>query len=69
MILHKDSHHNCYSGCATHRQDAEIDWLVRLHLSEAQLPVIPDPTSQSEAAKKLAAQWDQLEVHDGLVNR
>ena len=51
------------------QQDAEIGWLLRLRLSQAQPPVIQDPASQSEAAKELVAQWDQLEVRDGLVYR
>jgi len=38
-----------------------------LRLSQAQPPVIQDLASQSEAAKELAAQWDQLEIYDGLV--
>jgi len=54
---------------AQQQQDAEIGWLVRLRLSQAQPPSFQDLASQSEAAKKLAAQWDQLEVHDGLVYR
>jgi len=49
--------------------NAEIGWLVRLRLSQAQPPVIQDLASQSEAAKELAAQCDQLEVHDGPLYR
>jgi len=54
---------------AQQQQDAEIGWLVRLRLSQAQPPGIQDLASDSEAAKELAAQLDQLEVHDGLVYR
>ena len=54
---------------AQQQQDAEIGWLVRLRLSQAQPPSFQDLASQSEAAKELAAQWNQLEVHDGLVYR
>jgi len=38
-------------------------------LVSSALPVIQDLAYQSEAAKELAAQWDQLEVRDRLVYR
>jgi len=55
---------------ATQQQnDAEIGYLVRLHLSQTYPPAIQDLASQSESAKVLFAQWNQLEVHSGLVYR
>ena len=51
------------------QQDVDIGYLVRLRLTQTQPPLIQELASQSEAAKELAAQWNQLEVHDGLVYR
>jgi len=55
---------------ATQQQnDAEIGYLVRLRLSQTHPPAVQDLASQSESAKELFAQWNQLEVHSGLVYR
>jgi len=51
------------------QNDAEIGYLVRLRLSQTHPPAVQDLASQSESAKELSAQWNQLEVHNGLVYR
>ena len=40
---------------------------MRLRLSQTHPPAVQDLVPQSESTKQLCAQWDQLEVHDGLV--
>ena len=54
---------------AQQQNDAEIGYLVWLRLSQAHPPAVQDLAPQSEPAKKLFAQWKQLEVHKGLVYR
>ena len=40
-----------------------------MRLSQTHPPAVQDLASQSESAKELFAQWNQLEVHNGLVYR
>ena len=51
------------------QNDAEIGYLVRMRLSQTHPPAVQELASQSESAKELFAQWDQLEVHNRLVYR
>ena len=43
--------------------------MIRMRLHQAHPPSHEEIQSQSEAAKGLYSQWDQLEVHNGLVYR
>jgi len=51
------------------QHDPEIGLLVRMRLTQTHPPSIAEVHSESEAAKELHSQWDELEVHSGLVYR
>jgi len=58
---HPQSTDSDQTDLATQQQnDAEIGYLVRLRLSQTHPPAAQDLASQSESAKELFTQWNQL---------
>ena len=50
-------------------RDAEIGTFVSLRLNQGHPPEKAEIQSESEFTKQLVSNWDQFEVHDGLVYR
>jgi len=64
-------HHDAVEMTLAEQQqkDIEIGPLVRMRLQQTHPPSIQEMRPESEAAKELFSQWDQLEVRNGLVYR
>ena len=49
--------------------DPELGPLIKLRLRSEQNPTITELSTESEVAKRMLNQWEQLEIRDGLVYR
>jgi len=49
--------------------DPELGPLIRLRLRSQQKPTITELSTESEVAKRMLNQWEQLEVREGIVCR
>jgi len=50
-------------------EDPELGPIIRMRLNSVQKPSIGEVMTESELTKRMWNQWEQLEVHEGLVYR
>ena len=51
------------------QEDPELGPLIKLRLRSEEEPTITELSTESEVAKRMLNQWEQLEVRVGLVYR